>query len=64
MTALCAIHNQSSRMETHEEKLVYRIAGEFCLFDTGNTEAKTPGNIQPKIVHDEKKSVKLEILTD
>lgn len=52
-------------METHEEKLVYGIAGEFCLFDTGNTEAKTPGNIQPKTVHDgKKKSVKLEILTD
>lgn len=45
------------RMETLEKKkLVYGNAGEFCLFDTGNTEAKTPGNIQPKTVHDEKKN--------
>lgn len=41
-------------METLEEKLVYGNTGEFCLFDTANTEAKTSGNIQPKIVHDQK----------
>lgn len=45
------------RMETLEEKLGYGNAGEFCLFDTGNTEAKTHGNIQPKTVHDEKKKI-------
>lgn len=41
-------------MKTLGEKMVYRNAGEFCLFGTGNTEAKTTGNIQPKIFHDEK----------